>query len=71
MSWNRKSQAQEVKPKKLRRSRVVKQYPKPKHKQTIVQPETIYVAIFKHVTLYTCYVYTVEYCNLHYLKQVM
>ena len=54
MSWNRKSQAQEVKPKKLRRSRVVKQYLKPKHKQTIVQPETIYVAIFKHVTLYTC-----------------
>ena len=30
-----------------------------KPKQTIVPSETIYVAILIHVTLYTCYVYTV------------
>ena len=48
MSWYHKSEAQEV---KLPRSKEIKQCPQPKQKQTIDQPETIYVAVFIHVTL--------------------
>ena len=61
MSWYRKLPVPEAKLRKPQRSKVIQnqQCLMSKPKQTIVPSETIYVAILIHVTLYTCYVYTV------------